>query len=184
MFERLKYNKTIAIIVFAAVVLVSVTLSGGSALAKERTQVESKFYEGMQGDSLGIYNDVRARIDAAQNMVTVAQKSLGSEDALLLEIQDLQSKMLNEGSIGELFKLDYTLETKVKLLFAKEDTLSLNETDARLFEKQYYEFLSRGQTISHDGFNTSAQQYNLQLDNFPANLISKAYGIKPIEYFR
>lgn len=178
------YNRALAFGLVIPFVLLVIVLSGGSALAKERAQTESVFYDGVEGDGLSIRHDLDARLDAAYNMLTLAQRSNLRDDPLLEAIRQDHAALTEDVGIAESYALDQALDRDVKQLYARAEEMGLSEEDQRLLEKQYYEFLSREQTIGHDGYNAQAQAFNQTLSAFPASLIGSLYGVEPLEYFR
>ena len=92
---------------------------------------------------------------------------------------------LSTGELWELAIYGFLAGLLTYLLAAAPPVLNvLMSAIERLLEKPYYEFLSREQTIGHDGYNAQAQAFNQTLSAFPASLIGSLYGVEPLEYFR
>lgn len=168
------YNRALALGLVIPFVLLFIVLSGGSALAKERAQRQSVFYDGVEGDGLSIRHDLDARLDAAYNMLTLAQRSNLRDDPLLEAIRQDHAALTEDVGIAESYALDQALDRDVKQLYARAEEMGLSEEDQRLLEKQYYEFLSREQTIGHDGYNAQAQAFTKPFPPSPPALSARS----------
>lgn len=177
------YNRGLAVVLTVVLVCAAVLLSGGIGLKSERSKTEQYFYQGVKMDSLSISNDLQARADAAYNMVSVMRKYDLADDTPVADLLAAHTALGEANGIKDKHKADQALNNAVLQMHALSSTVAMTEQDARLFKKQYDEFLSRGQTISHDGYNALANAFNEQYNAFPAKLIGSVCGIPALELF-
>lgn len=178
------YNRPLALLLTVPVVLLSVLLSGGGHLASEKTKIEQFFFSGVDADGYGIAKDLVTRAEAAYNMAVLLEDALGKEDGDVAAVYTLHKEMQAEERVSLLYGLDQQLQGHVQSLEGRLGGLSLSEETQRLFQRQYADFASFGHTIKQNTYNFQADAFNQRLLAFPANLISKLYGVKPIEAFR
>ena len=187
MAEKLKRRGVAALIALAAM-LHTLFASGGAKLSALRSEAENVFFSGEKGDGLSIYGDLNTRLDCAYNLGTIARRS-GMEGRKELEAAmsayDALVRALNEGAPKpSLAALNRDLTAAVETLYRAMEGQGLSDTDEDLAVRQYRNFLSANDTISHDSYNLHAAAFNQTLAAFPANVIALFAGISPLDYFR
>jgi hypothetical protein len=81
-------------------------------------------------------------------------------------------------------KYFYDLTISSTALYNALSALELSEKDERLLNEQFTEMSSRNTTISHDGYNAIAAEFNAMLTEFPTSLIAAVNGVKKLDEFR
>ena len=142
------------------------------------------FYSGVEKDSLSIYNDLAARAESSQNLVTIAAKYLDANAKEITSVQTACKSLLELELPSEMYNANHDLTVAVDALYSKIADMKLSEEDSRLASKQFTELSSRNQTISHDGFNGEASRFNTVMKSFPASLITAVNGIERVDLFR
>lgn len=184
--EKIRENRTLAWIVLAVVVLLSISLSGGTALRKSRAEVMDVFHYGVNNDSLCIYNDLQARVECAFNLAstagryeTIAQDAIASAEEAAQELS-----AVGRDDVGALYSKNTALTRAVETLYTELENAPLSDSDATFALAQYKEFSSRGLTITRDGYNARAEEFNRTLSAFPANLVATLSGVRELALFR
>lgn len=187
MTEKLNRRRTAAAIAIA-VMVITVFASGAFGLSSLRSKADGVFYNGVSGDGLSIYGDLNTRLECAYNIGIVAQRAgadqSGEYTGMMSAYDSLSAALERDASREDLASQNQDLDGAVEKLYRALDGYSLSDTDESLVAKQYRTFLSADDTISHDGYNSRATDFNDTLSGFPANLIAAMTGIKPLELFR
>lgn len=171
-------NKAVAPALAAVLALGSVFGVGGAKLAAYASRTAQSFGTGMYSISA----DLDARLNAAANLVTVAEKVDGV-DAALLDAVDAAVKAVQAApSPAAKAGADKTLSEAVNALYdAAYADANLNQGD--LLAGELAEFNSRGNTIRNNDYNSNARAFNETLKGQPARLIGALWGIDQAEYF-
>ncbi len=189
------YNKKLAIAVMVLMIVISIPFGGYRSLNKLYKEVNRTFYQGVDGDGLGIENDLNNRIDNSFNLVTIAKKAYyETEDEVIKNALDdaikntlsARESLVNSDTISEKYRANLKLTEAVEELYTAlgNETLELTEQDEKYRRSLYSNLTSRNDTISHDGYNDKAAEFNNTLGEFPASLISRVVGINKAELFR
>lgn len=183
---KFKENRTIAWIVLACVVLICISQSGGAGLRSLRRTAVDTFHNGVNNDGLSIYNDLQKRVDCAYNLASIADRYDNIPQNFIDEVEQAALSMESDGDsdiVG--LKVDNNkLNRAVEDLYTELENTELSQADSTFALGQYKEFTSRGLTITRDGYNSRAEEFNAVLDNFPASLVAKLSGVKALELFR
>ena len=170
-----------AVAVSAAVLLAagSVLGIGGAKLAAYESSTATAFSSGMYS----VAADLDARLNAAANLVTVAQKVAGL-DAGAVEAVEQAIQAVNEAA-GPAAKAaaDEALAGAVNELYDQAVALA-DAGQYDLLAGELAEFNSRGNTIRNNDYNTKARQFNETLSGQPAKLIAALWGIEEAEYYQ
>jgi hypothetical protein len=187
MAKKLK-RRSVAAVIAIAVMLLTLFASGGAKLSALRNEAEQVFYSGVRGDGLSIFGDLNTRLDCAYNMTIVARRNGGEGTAEVDGVQSaydrLAQAMNAKASQSSLAALNRELTNAVETLYRKMEGYALSDTDETLVARQYRNFLSANDTISHDGYNMHAAEFNQTRSAFPANIIALLTGVTPLDYFR
>ena len=180
------YNKKIAIAVMLLMIIISIPFGGYRSLNKLYKEVNRTFYQGVDGDGLGIENDLNNRIDNSYNLVTIAKKYIDSENDVIKNTLKAREELVNSQSIAEKYRANLSLTEAVEELYTAlgDESLGLSDQDKTYRRSLYSNLTSRNDTISHDGYNDKAAEFNSTLESFPASLISRLVGINKAELFR
>lgn len=184
--QKFNENRPLAWIVLALVVALSVIISGGGALRSVRAQALDTFHFGVNGDSLCIYNDLKARADCAYNLADTAARydSIPQEEINRVVAAAEELDNTDDDNIVSLGRANDALDRAVESLYTEIENAALSEKDATFALSQYKEFTSRGLTISRDGYNGQAEAFNELLGDFPAGAVGAISGVKELPLFR
>ena len=177
---KLLENKGLALIIMIVLIIGGFWLGGYKSLAGLYDDVEKVFFTGEDGDGICIENDLSERAEAAVNMVTVARKYVGESNEVRM-LSDAAAALTAAGKssdIADRLSADNELETAMSALYRSLENAGLSEKDETYRQRLYADCNSRGDTISHDPYNSYAQSFNRALSRFPANLIA---AVTPIE---
>ena len=75
-------RKSVACLLTALIVLLTVFISGGRGLAKLRAKADAAFTQGVLSDGLSIAHDLEQRLENAGNIGIVARRYRPSDEAL------------------------------------------------------------------------------------------------------
>lgn len=197
---NLSVNRKLAGVVAVLLIVGSILFSGGRSLGKLREETSEMFYMGVNSDSLSIYNDLQARLESSYNILTVGRKYLGQYAGAVLALSEARDALSAAQDPAAMYSANAALSEAVESLLssleggsmtgvfsALQSSLQehgLSENDARSVMKQYNDFSSRNDTISHDGYNQHAAEFNQKLGRFPASLIGAVTGVKELPLFR
>lgn len=181
---KMKTGKRIAIIVLIFCVVISILFGGGRKLEKYRERQLQCFYDGVDGDGLCIYNDLMIRQTAAHNLLTIAGRYLKPTDEVWTPVEKAVKAMNAAVSVQEYFEANYDLTISSTALYNTLSAMELSEKDERLLNEQFTEMSSRNMTISHDGYNAVAAEFNSMLADFPTSLIAAVNGVDRLDEFR
>ena len=177
---KLLENKIICVLIMLVLITGGFWLGGYKGLSGLYSDVESVFFTGEDGDGICIENDLTERVNAAENMVTIARKyNSGSDEVKALSDAAAQMSSLSQNkNIAARMDENKKLATAMSALYREMADYSLSERDERYRQSLYADFNSRGDTISHDPYNSHAQEYNEVLSAFPANIMA---AVTPVE---
>jgi len=174
---RFSENRTIAFIVLAACVLVSVFGLGGMGLSRERNKVLSIFDRGADS-SLSTRHSMDAYLDsaaeAAQLMVSEARLHM-SASATIDNVENLAETVAKSADTNERFEAYSSLKTAVDKLYngmyeaAKGDAF-------KNFKVAYDDFWGYDDLIRHDEYPKLAADYNSLISGFPGGVVAGLMG--------
>lgn len=174
-----------ALAVLALAVVFSLLFGSYRSLSALRRDVDVVFAQGEKGDGLSIEHDLAQRVQLANNLVTVAGRYFNADDPLVLNVRAAGEALSAVGSPAEKFDANTELDTAFWALSGAMDGKSLSQQDAKYRARLGDDFRSRDATISHDGYNRLAAEFNEKtLGVFPANVLGTATGVKPLELYR
>ena len=166
----LKSRKGACILMVLLVVIALLIGTPRSLNAKLKT-VEAAFANGVENDGFSIQNDLLSRAEFAYNLTVVAGRYLSpADDDALLKARDA---LTDARTIGEKYEANRSLEEAFWALDSKLQSAKLSDTDSRLVNALRADFRSAGDTISHDGYNDLALQYNQTRDKAPLGFLAK-----------
>lgn len=174
----MKDPKVACIIMVVAIVL-SILLGGHRSLSAEASKVEDIFYNGVDGDGLGVNSDLSHRVELAYNMVTIAKRYLPADDVDIKQVIGACSALENSGNPSDKIRANNELQLACVSLYERLEGSDLSQTDAEYRDDLMTNLYSRNHIISLDGYNQKALEFNISLNRFPANILSRITGIKP-----
>lgn len=184
--NKLNENRPLAFAVLAVVVVLGILLSGGGGLRALRAEALETMRVGVNADGLCIYTDLQERADCAVNLAALSTRyaSIPQEVAVKAEEAALELQEAGENDTAAMKRANEALGRAVEALYTELENTALSEPDATYALSQYKEFTSRGLTISRDGYNSLAEEFNRTLGAFPANLVAMVSGVGQLALFR
>lgn len=186
---KILQNKSFAIFTMVIMIVMGSLIGSHNSLSRLYSKAENIFYSGVNNDGLSIQSDLDKRSELARNLVTVASSYIPQDSVALISVTEARDELKTATSIKEKAKANKALDEAVFNLYSLLDTKGITENEELInnFSKNptriYTEFKSFGDTIKHDKYNEYAKEFNNILSSFPANLLSKATFIKPLELF-
>lgn len=151
---------------------------GGAKLAGYARRTAASFDSGMNS----ITGDLDARLNAAANLVTVAEKMDGLDAEALAAVNQAIAAVQAAPGPAAKAGADRTLSEAVNQLY-DQAAAGANANQADLLAGELAEFNSRGNTIRNNDYNSNARRFNQDLGGQPARLIGALWGIEPAEYY-
>ena len=181
---KLLKNRKIAALLMVLMILGGSLYGGHRSLMKLRDEAEAVFYNGVEGDGLGIQNDLNERIDLAYNLVTVAKRYLSPDDEAVQKLLTARDALSSAQDPKEKNAANRQLTEASIELYEAFGGRSLTEKDEKYRQQIYQDLSSRNDTISHDGYNQEAEDFNKTLRSFPAGILASLTGVEKLELFR
>jgi len=171
---KLLENKAICLVLMVCLIAAGTWIGGYKSLNGLHRQAEDVFFTGERGDGICIANDLSERAAAAANLVTIAGNYAGlSEEAQAVSAASAElTSALGRNRIDALADANRKLDTAMTALYSGLGEHQLTQQHEKYRQSLYADFNSRGDTISHDPYNTYAQAYNDALEAFPAGLLA------------
>ncbi len=172
----------------AAVMVIAILVSFVGGMMKtvitEKHKVNDAFILGCSGDGNSIQNDLGEIINYTHNFRGIAIKYLGSDHSLIKDMTDKAEVLSSADSISDkasaLDSLYLTISEVWRML---QDSTEMSETDIKSCKIAFYDIDDRCSKISHDGYNTLANEYNKMLNGFPVMLLKVLNITEPAELF-
>ncbi|MCR4963954.1 MAG: LemA family protein [Firmicutes bacterium] len=176
-------NKTVAWTVAICAILFSLFVLGGAKLHAEKEAAAAYFYQGENQDGLSIDHDLQQRAAAAYNLYTVASRYLPAENDALRRLLADREALLQAESPADKFRADQELGQSALNVYAALNGMALSEQDQFYRNNLLQQMDSSAATISHDGYNQRAREFNALRQGFPARIIAWLWRIRQLEYF-
>lgn len=172
--------------IFAMILMIAAgTLVGShNTLMGMRNKAGAIFYTGVRGDGIGILGDLQERQNVAHNLVVIARKYLPEDNVLIQNVVTAREGLDASLTVKEKAAANRVLDISVRDLCDVLNGMVLSDTDAKYPQRLYADFRSRGDTISHDPYNTAAAGFNDILSRFPAGVLGGLTGVQPLELFQ
>ncbi|MBR5229475.1 MAG: hypothetical protein IKW01_01360 [Firmicutes bacterium] len=178
-------NKFICIILMILLMAGGLFVGGMKGLNGLYSDVEDVFFLGIDRDGIGVANDMTERFNSASNMVTIARKYEASAPEIYRQAiahvssaaASLDSALASKDIVNAI-AANKSLDLSVSDLYREMGTLILSAQDEKYRQSLYADFNSRNDTISHDPYNSYAEEYTQALRSFPASLISSVMPVK------
>ena len=173
-----------ALCIMAAMILFAIFLGGGRSLRALRDGVEQIFWNGADGDGIGIASDLGKNSADAVNLLSVARGYDISADALTDLEAALDAMDAAGRGITALYQANTELTQCVTAVYEELGRQSLSERDEGYRQSLYHNILSRNDTMGRDPYNEEALAFNQALARFPANLLGAATFVRSAPLFR
>ncbi len=170
-----------AALIFAAVcVIFSLLVLGGAKLAALRADVTAA-YDGATGS---IVDDMRKHNENAYNILTVARRIMGEDDADVKELDAAYREISGAATPGALYAADQRIDAAVITVVGKLNDAGMNDKDTRLVAAEKSAMDSQDMIVARSEYNARVAEYESAVSGFPANLIALARGLGAPEYYR
>lgn len=174
---RFTENRTIAWIVLAACVLVSVFGLGGMGLARERGKVLTVYDRGAD-TTLSTRHSMDAYLDAAaesaQLMVSEAELHMDAS-AVIDNVADLAQTVATAADTDARYEAYSALKTAVDKLYNAMYEAAKG-SDFTNFKVAYDDFWGYDDLIRHDEYGKLAADYNGLISGFPGGVVAGITG--------
>lgn len=174
---------------FAALVMVLMiaaasVLGGARSLHRLQQEVYTVFFDGADGDGIGVFSDIRKNRTDAYNLLGVA-RGAGLEQAPLTALEQAVQAVDAAGEDpAALIRAHSSLMDAVRDVYERMGSLSLPQQDEDYRQNLYRSILARADTMSRDEYNARAQQFNRALERFPASALRYAAGVQTLPQAR
>lgn len=179
MMASLLKSPRFAAAVMAVMIALAVVLGSGRSLRALRRDVEQIFWNGVSGDGIGVASDLSKNRDDAYNLLSVARGYPVESSVLDALDAAVQACDAAGGDMDALLEANTALTRAVTDVYEALGRQSLSERDEGYRQSLYYNVLARNDTMSRDGYNTAAVQFNQALERFPANLLRMITPVSP-----
>lgn len=171
-------NRTIAFIVLAACVLVSLFGLGGMGLARERGKVLTVFDAGTDA-SMDIRHSMDAYLDSASEraLVMAGEYAIYLGNTQLAQDATAEAEAIADDASG----VDARYAAYVKLKKHAEDMYNqlygeVDATQFRNFKLAYDDFKGYADMLERDDYHKLAKGYNGLVSGFPGSLVAGIMG--------
>ena len=174
---RLSENRTIAFVVLAVCVLVSVFGLGGLGLSRERGKVLQVYDRGTDA-SLSTRHSMDAYLDSAaesaQLMVSEAELHMDAS-ALIDNVAQLAQTVASEADTDKRYEAYSSLKTAVDKLYNAMYEAAKGDAFTN-FKVAYDDFWGYDDMIRHDEYSKLAAGYNGLVSGFPGAFVAGVTG--------
>lgn len=185
----MKTKNVIGPLVMAAAIVVSVPLGVNRSFSRLREDVEGQYYFDMTG--YAIWEGIDKRMDAANNLLTVAEKYVEQDPELDVYMDSLERAITqcedtyfyDIEDVGETVRYNARMGEAAQNLADRLETLELSEKDAKYPRQLISEMESEQDKIERSSFNDAVLEYNRQREKFPASVLAPISGVKEIVPF-
>ena len=180
---RVNVQRMAACAVCIACILVSIFGIGAWKLSKMRGALEDVFIYGTD-TTLATRHSMDAYLDrCSEYALRLAQESKQylSDAEIIDEVLSLADKLNASDGIDGRYEVYTQLSRAVETMYSHlQSAGASNETGVTT---AYHDYTSAQNLIKNDGYYMEASEYNSTIKAFPANIISKMFGLKPAETF-
>ena len=175
MFLTMKKKKAIGALVMAAMILVSVPLGAVRSFERLREKALEPYYYDSTGYAL--YDGLEKQREAAQNLLTVAERYRESDPELTSYIDDLTTQayhaevFTDPGSPSEVLCHQMMCD-RAEALAEKLEETTLSEKDEKYPRQLISQMRSEQDKLERSSYNDSAREYNQKLDRFFLPLVN------------
>ncbi len=184
-----KKGTVIGALVMTGVIVLSIPLGVNRSFARLREDVENEYYYDSTGYAL--YAGIDARISAAKNLLTLAEK-YEEQDAELDVYMDNLEYMVKQcenlwfddiEDIGETVKYNSRMGEEAQKLADYLETMELAEKDKKYPGQLMADMNAEQDKLERSSFNDKVIAYNEKRNKFPASVLAPLAGVKEIVPF-
>ena len=169
------------LIIIGVVVLV-IIIFGSACVSKYNSIIELETVVDKQSSNIDVYLERRA--DLIPNLVNTVKGYTAHEEAILKEISDARSNIMNARTTSDKItannELDSTL-SKLLVIVENYPDLKADKTFINL-QDELAGSENRISTARRD-YNDAASNYNAAIKKFPGNIIASMFKFETKEYF-
>jgi len=176
------HNRVVAVFLCALVVAASSVAGGGVTLGQLRAQTEAVFTLGSQGGA-GIQADLNEIAAQSFNITAIAGRYLQQDYPGIRRVFEARDALHSARSPREKHRAAEEIVGAANMLRSTLDSLELSVQDQNLLASCVAEINSRLILIASSPYNQAALSFNQTLGRFPANILGRAAGIRPLELF-
>ena len=173
-------NLTIARVVLALAIVLSLVLSGGNALLGRRGELEASF----SAPAESISAEVREMRSNAASLLGIAQAYEAANAEYTAALNDAIAALDAAQDASQMYDASLLLDSAVESCYSDLSRIELSEVDVEDVRYVYKNFTSAQLRISHDEYNLKAAEFNAELSAFPASLLAMVRGIRPLSLFQ
>lgn len=181
--EKLK-NRRVAVGAMVLMILLGILLGAYRSGSRLYGEVETLFYNGEEGNGIGVASDLSQRADAAVNLIVVAKRNMDPNDPFITELEKAVTEVGMAKDLTARFAADNEMDGSMTALYHALGEVDLSEKDAGYRSSLYADFTSAAMTMSHDPYNAQAVEYNRALHTFPGGLLMGLFGFEDAPIFR
>lgn len=179
----------IGALVMAGMILLSLPLGAAHSAKALREDVEDEYYYDQTG--YAIYEGLDARVAAAENLITVAERYEDADDGMedaMERVEDYITMYENaysweEDHLERQVRANNGLSEAAEALSARLNALPITDRDAQAIREQLADMDSEQDKIQRSSYNDAARDYNEKLTHFPLSLFRGFLGIGDIPTF-
>jgi len=180
---RMSALRLAAWVILVTVAFGVVCIRGGHDLRGQKAAAESVFFEGANGDGLGIRRDLDTRLEVTYNLMTVAKRYLPADDANIRAVDAARERLQMSKNMNGLYEDSISLGENADALIQKLEGMAVSEQDVRYLRGFAADLRSTEITMAQDSYNASAAAYNELLTGFPGGVIAFFNMAECAEYF-
>lgn len=171
-------------VVMVLCICIAIPLGVHESLTEKRDSVQSVYYYDKTG--YAIYEGVDIRTEAAQNLITVAQRYETDNSNLTPLINELDRAVKysqNSYNIRDVKLANEGLTEPAQNLADALEKIDLSESDAKYPRTLTATMIAEQDKIIRSSYNEEAAEYNSYLDAFPINVLSTIASVEPLAIF-
>jgi len=176
------HSRALAIVLCAILIVAASFVGGGATLGALRGQTEAIFTLG-DSDGMSIQGDLNEISAQAFNITRIAERYLPHDYAGIVSVRQQRDALGNAATIREKQRVTEELLVAVNMLTATLDSVEMSTQSQHLLSSCEREIGSRLTLIAASGYNQAAMSFNQALNRFPANILGRAAGVRPLELF-
>lgn len=170
-----------ALVVLAAVIVLSAPLGCLRSVNAQRAQVLELFAQGGQGDGGSVASDLQDRIGTAQNLLTVARRYPETDGISDLEGAIAWAQGNADPDKGAFPEADVNLGAVCAQVIAQLRAAGVSEKDAQYLYGFEAELSGAADRMSRDEYSKAADRFNRKvLGRFPAVLLRNLGSVKEL----
>ncbi len=164
-----------AMVVLAAVIVLSTLAGSHRSLVQARERVEAQFTP--------IAEDLQDCVDITANLLTVAGRYL--DESELADLAESRETLAGSTDISDAYAAYQRLLGDAETVFLRLEDVSLSAQEADYVQGFRTDLAAEQDTISRDGYNGLAEAFNTRvLGSFPASILGTLTFVRPADAFQ